>query len=309
MCEGLPLDGNETRYLGSLAQDVGIEQAFVRESKPLSLWERLLTGVRVKFVYRDFLQQHHYETAWKTMEEDIQLLREMALFDIPFEKDGQPNHNLNNVRCTSQMWLMLKNPGMINCSDVFIYKQQRPLLNLTWRRHETVGQEIYSCPGNPSTRVEGERKRETHEMWIRWPGTSDPQEYKASVDTGTQCMLMPSGHVRPETISISGVPGGSQELTVLEDEVSLTRKDWQKHPIVTGPDAPCIHGIDYLRNGYFKDPKEHRWGFGIAAVETEVAKQLNSLPDLLKNPSAVGLLKAEEQRVPIATTTVRRQQY
>lgn len=62
---------------------------------------------------------------------------------------------------------------------------------------------------------------------------------------------------------------GFQQLTVLEAEVSLTGKEWQKHPVVTGPETPCILGIDYLRIGYFEDPKRYRWAFGIAAVQTE----------------------------------------
>ena len=67
-------------------------------------------------------------------------------------------------------------------------------------------------------------------------------------------------------------------MTMLEAEISLTGKDWQKHPIVTGPGAPRILGIDYLRRGYFKDPKGYRWAFGIAAVDTEGVKQLSVLP-------------------------------
>ncbi|TRZ08543.1 hypothetical protein HGM15179_018568 [Zosterops borbonicus] len=78
---------------------------------------------------------------------------------------------------------------------------------------------------------------------------------------------------------------------VLKVEVSLTGKDWQKHPIVTGPDAPCILDIDYLRNRYFKDPKKHQWAFGIAAVNTEGIKKLNILPGLAEHPSVVGFLK------------------
>ncbi|RMC02617.1 hypothetical protein DUI87_20772 [Hirundo rustica rustica] len=120
---------------------------------------------------------------------------------------------------------------------------------------------------------------------------------------------MPSRYVGTESISISGVTGGSQQLTVLEAEVSLTGNGWQKHPIVTGPEAPCILGIDYLRNGYFKDLKEYRWAFGIAAVETEDIRQLSTLPGLSDDSCAVGLLKVEEQQVPIATTTVHRRQY
>ncbi|GAB0209807.1 hypothetical protein GRJ2_003446400 [Grus japonensis] len=120
---------------------------------------------------------------------------------------------------------------------------------------------------------------------------------------------MPSSYEGAEPISISGVTGGSQQLTLLEAEVSLTGNEWQKHPIVTGPEAPCILGIDYLRRGYFKDPKGYRWAFGIAALEVEEMERLSGLPGLLMDPSVVGLLKVEEQQVPIATTTVHRWQY
>ncbi|GAB0209595.1 hypothetical protein GRJ2_003425200 [Grus japonensis] len=120
---------------------------------------------------------------------------------------------------------------------------------------------------------------------------------------------MPSNYEEMEPISISGVTGGSQQLTLLEAEVSLTGNEWQKHPIVTGPEALCILGIDYLWKGYFKDPKGYRWAFGIATLEAEEIEPLSSLPGLSEDPSVVGLLRVEEQQVPIATTTVHRRQY
>ncbi|RMC19705.1 hypothetical protein DUI87_03269 [Hirundo rustica rustica] len=64
-------------------------------------------------------------------------------------------------------------------------------------------------------------------VWIQWPGTSEPQKYEALVDTGSQCTLIPSEYVGTEPISIAGVTGGSQELTLLEAEVSLTGEAWQ----------------------------------------------------------------------------------
>ena len=76
--------------------------------------------------------------------------------------------------------------------------------------------------------------------------------------------------------------------------MSLTGNEWQKHPILTGPEAPCILGIDYLRRGYFKDPKGYRWAFGIAALETEGIEQLSTLPGLSEDPLVVGLLRVEE---------------
>jgi len=60
-------------------------------------------------------------------------------------------------------------------------------------------------------------------MWIQWPGTSDPQEYKALVDTNAQRTLMSSSYEGAEPICISGVTGVSQQLTVLEAEMSLTQ--------------------------------------------------------------------------------------
>ncbi|KAK4806213.1 hypothetical protein QYF61_001136 [Mycteria americana] len=112
-----------------------------------------------------------------------------------------------------------------------------------------------------------------------------------------------------EPIWISGVTGGSQQLSVLEAEMSLTGDKWQRHPIVTGLEAPCILGIDYLRRGYFRDPKGYRWAFGVATVNTEKIKQLSTLPGLSEDPSVMGLLQVEEQQVPIATMMVHQQQY
>ena len=81
---------------------------------------------------------------------------------------------------------------------------------------------------------------------------------------------------------------GSQELSVLEAEIRLTGKEWQKHPIVAGPEAPCILGIDYLRRGYVKDSKGYCWAFGIAALSTEKIKQVSSLPGPVCGGVAVG---------------------
>ncbi|GAB0179130.1 hypothetical protein GRJ2_000378300 [Grus japonensis] len=82
----------------------------------------------------------------------------------------------------------------------------------------------------------------------------------------------------------------------------------KKTPIVTGPEALRILGIDYLRTQYCKDPEGYWWAFGTAALESEEMKQLSTLLGLLEDPS-VGLLGVKEQQVPIATTIVHRWQY
>ncbi|GAB0181059.1 hypothetical protein GRJ2_000571200 [Grus japonensis] len=88
-----------------------------------------------------------------------------------------------------------------------------------------------------------------------------------------------------------------------------TGNEWEKHPIATRPEALCILGIDYLRRGYFKDPKGYRWAFGSVAFKTGEIEPLSTLPGLSEDPSVVGLLKFEEQQVPIATTAVHWWQY
>ncbi|RMC18156.1 hypothetical protein DUI87_05037 [Hirundo rustica rustica] len=144
--------------------------------------------------------------------------------------------------------------------------------------------------------------RDCGENMKRWDGES--------TDAMTQRLheLLDGKAVRGNSSKKEAAPG-SQDFTLVEADVSLTGNEWKRHPIVTGPEAPCILGIDFLRNGYFKDPKGFRWAFGIAAVETGGVKQLNTLPGLSENPSAVGLLKVEEQQVPIATSIVHCRQY
>ncbi|KAJ7427591.1 hypothetical protein WISP_05744 [Willisornis vidua] len=89
-------------------------------------------------------------------------------------------------------------------------------------------------------------------------------------------------------------------------ELSLTGDKWE---YVTGPEAPCILGIDYFRTGYFKDPKGYRWAFGVGTVATEKFNQLSTLSGLSEDPSIVGFLQVKDQQVPVATTTVHKRQY
>ncbi|RMC16614.1 hypothetical protein DUI87_06551 [Hirundo rustica rustica] len=194
------------------------------------------------------------------MEQGSRCLRELAVLEIIFSEDKRFPKSPDDVQSTFQMWLRFARLGPEMYS--------RYLATLQWREGED--------------KVEERDNRIYWTVWIRWPGTSDPQNYTALVDTGAQCTLMPSRYVGTKSISISGVTEGSQQLT---------------------------GGRNYLRNGYFKDPKGYHWAFGIAAVETEDIRQLSTLPGLSDDASAVGLLRVEEQQVPIATTTVHRWRY
>lgn len=91
--------------------------------------------------------------------------------------------------------------------------------------------------------------------------------------------------------------------------MSLARNEWQKHPTVTGPEFPCILGIDYLRKGYLKDSKGYWWAFSIATLEMEDVKLLSTCLVSQRQHSVAGLLRVKEQQVPITTTAVHLQQY
>ncbi|KAJ7413215.1 hypothetical protein BTVI_43867 [Pitangus sulphuratus] len=55
--------------------------------------------------------------------------------------------------------------------------------------------------------------------------------------------------------------------------------------------------MDYLRRGYFKDPKGYQWAFGVAMVTEEKSERLSALPDLSENPSVVGLLRVADHPI------------
>ncbi|GAB0177285.1 hypothetical protein GRJ2_000193700 [Grus japonensis] len=65
----------------------------------------------------------------------------------------------------------------------------------------------------------------------------------------------------------------------------------------------------YPQERVFQGPKRVPVGFGIAALESEEIKQLSTVPGLSEDPSVMGLLRVEEQQVPVATTMGHRWQY
>ncbi|TRZ09397.1 hypothetical protein HGM15179_017708 [Zosterops borbonicus] len=103
MGTGVQLDSGEARNLGPLTQDSGVNQIFVREPGPLSLWERLLMSVRERFDHRDRMQEYRHKMHQKTLEEEIQQLREVAVLEVLFGRGGQHDNDPDKVRCTGQM--------------------------------------------------------------------------------------------------------------------------------------------------------------------------------------------------------------
>ncbi|KAM6374676.1 uncharacterized protein FN964_001135 [Alca torda] len=301
--DSMELDGSEARQLGNLAREGGIDKALGKKSQTLSLWRRLVSAVKGRYPFKDDIECR--PTKWTNIEKGIKYLREMAVKEVIYG-DWEVNVDPDEMPCRKPMlrkFVQSAPPMYSHTLSVLIWggdDDDSLTVNEVASRMRQMEQRSYSPPVR--TCVAAIRRR---------PHPPRPTQRKQNTLRNIlwSCLCDYGEDMRTESVTISGVTGGSQELTVLEAEVSLTGNKWEKHPIITGPDAPCILGIDFLKRGYFKDPKGYRWAFGIAAVETEDITQLSTLPGLSDDPSVVGLLKVKEQQVPIATATVHRRQY
>ncbi|GAB0203789.1 hypothetical protein GRJ2_002844500 [Grus japonensis] len=311
----LELEGREAKQLGSLSREGGIDMAIGKKNTS----PHPLSSVKERYPFSEDVVC--WPGKWTTMERGIQYLRELAVWEMVYydPDNAQLPTEADKVQCTRPMWQMfVRSTPMLYANSLAVMdwkSEEAPTVDEVAGRLRQYEESLSSSLVLAVEKLSREflqLKEDTSyspPVWTSISAVRNPQEYKALVDTGAQCTLMPLSHEGAEPISTSGVTGGSLQLTLLEAEVSLTGNDWEKHPIVTGPEAPCILGIDYLQRGYFKDPKGYQWAFGIAALEMEEIEPLSTLPGLLEDPSVVGLLRVEEQQVPVTTTTVHRQQY
>ncbi|GAB0206582.1 hypothetical protein GRJ2_003123800 [Grus japonensis] len=201
------------------------------------------------------------------MEGGIQYLRELAMWEMVYydPDNAQLPTDPNEVQCTWPMWWKFVQSTPLSYAN--------SLAVMDWKTEEA-----------PTVDEVAGRLRQYEE--------SLSSSLVSAVEKLSQDVRQLKEHISyspPVRTRVSTIRKGSQQLTLLEAEVSLTGNEWEKHPIVTGPEAPCILGIDYLRRGYFEDPKGYRWAFGIAALETEEIETLSSLPGLLEDPSVCGV--------------------
>ncbi|KAK4810038.1 LOW QUALITY PROTEIN: hypothetical protein QYF61_005101 [Mycteria americana] len=226
---------------------------------------------------------------WTTADEGIQYLGELAVLEVIYSDldNDEVSRDPQDVQCTWAMWRKGED-------------------NREWDGEATFKLEASVCEPRGKTAVKkGPPKKAVSLVAVE---TQEGNQQSPS-HRRTEITSLDPGYKGLEPIWISGVTGGCQELSLLKAEVSFTGDKWQKHPIVTSPEASCKLGIDYLRRQYFKDPKGYRWAFGVATVNTEKIKQLSTLPGLSEDSFVVGLLQVEEQQVPTATRTVHWQQY
>uniref|UniRef100_A0A8U8AWS9 Uncharacterized protein n=1 Tax=Geospiza parvula TaxID=87175 RepID=A0A8U8AWS9_GEOPR len=127
------LDGTEARHLGSLSQDTVIDQGMMSRASPHSLWERVLESVAQRYLCADDLYMQ--QTGWKTIEQGIQRLREMAVAELIFS-DDVTTRNPDLVPCTPVMWRKLVRLGPPEyASALAIMKRMIHMrLCLIWRR-------------------------------------------------------------------------------------------------------------------------------------------------------------------------------
>jgi len=99
----LELEGKEAKQLGSLARDGGIDKAIGKKEQVLSLWRRLLSGVRERYINSDDFVC--YPDKWTNMERGIQYLRELVVRELVYNEphDDQLPTDPDEVQCTASM--------------------------------------------------------------------------------------------------------------------------------------------------------------------------------------------------------------
>ncbi|KAM9591469.1 uncharacterized protein ACIBXB_006265 [Morphnus guianensis] len=98
------LEGKEAKQLGSLSREGGIDKAIGRKTQVLSLWRRLLLGVKERYPFKDEVTCH--QGKWTTMERGIQYLRELAVLEVIYNdpETAQSPTDPDEVQCTQPMW-------------------------------------------------------------------------------------------------------------------------------------------------------------------------------------------------------------
>ncbi|GAB0208758.1 ubiquitin carboxyl-terminal hydrolase 4 [Grus japonensis] len=82
----------------------GIDKAIGKKTRALSLWRRLLSGMKERYPFSEDVVCHPGK--WTTMERGIQYLRELAMLKVIYDDldNKQLSTNPDEVKCTRLMW-------------------------------------------------------------------------------------------------------------------------------------------------------------------------------------------------------------
>jgi len=100
----LEVKGKETKQLGSLARDGGIDKAIGKKEQVPSLYRRLLSRVRERYPFSD--DSVCYPSKWTNMERGIQYVRKLAVQELVYydTDDEQVHTDPDEVQRTASMW-------------------------------------------------------------------------------------------------------------------------------------------------------------------------------------------------------------
>ncbi|KAM6103469.1 Friend virus susceptibility protein 1-like [Theristicus caerulescens] len=124
----LELEGREAKQLGSLSREGGIDKAIGKGAKVLSLWRRLLSGVRERYPFKEDVICHPGK--WTAMERGIQYLRELAVLEVIHNdlNNEQLSKDPDEVQCTRPMWRKFVRSAPSSYAN--------PLAIMTWKDEE-----------------------------------------------------------------------------------------------------------------------------------------------------------------------------
>ncbi|KAK4818455.1 hypothetical protein QYF61_013661 [Mycteria americana] len=100
----LELEGKEAKQLGSLSREGDIDKAIGKGAQVLSLWRRLLSGMKERYPFKEDVICHPGK--WTTMERGTQYLRELAMPEVIYDDldNKQLSKDPDEVKCTQPMW-------------------------------------------------------------------------------------------------------------------------------------------------------------------------------------------------------------
>ncbi|KAK4824465.1 hypothetical protein QYF61_015863 [Mycteria americana] len=96
----LELEGREAKQVGSLSRQGGIDKEIGKGAEALSLWRRLLSGMKERYPFKEDVIYHPGK--WTTTERGVQYLRELAVLEVIYDDldNKQLSKDPDEVKCT-----------------------------------------------------------------------------------------------------------------------------------------------------------------------------------------------------------------